>query len=230
MCNPSGPEITGPAFSSRRNMRPTGLARVWASVTMKPPGSPEMADTLKPSLWKERGGLLREYLRESLGRVSEGHARRGGAFPGRSRCKKGRDHGGDGAPMTACLTIEEVAARLRVTKRWLQDWLRDHTHDQHGVAFYRVAGRRKLFTEDSVARILAAFPQPKASTCSSSSHPARGTHRTGASGGPILGTALSEALKLATERLPPSSSQSGERKSNVVPMPVSTTPHSPVRR
>jgi hypothetical protein len=81
MSNPSGPQITGPSFPSRRNMRPTGFARVWGSVTVKPRGSPEMANTLKPSLWEERGGPLRTHLRESLGCVSEGHAGAVAPFP-----------------------------------------------------------------------------------------------------------------------------------------------------
>jgi hypothetical protein len=59
-------------------------------------------------------------------------------------------------PHTAnwCLTIEGVASRLRAMRRWLQDWLRAHPHDQHRV--FRLAGRRKLFTEGAVGGSIAA--------------------------------------------------------------------------
>ena len=70
--------------------------------------------------------------------------------------------------------IEEVAAELRVKKRWLAEFLRAHPCDQYGEPFYRLAGRVKLFTDSDVARIYKALPCP-----SSQSRPVRARRRIG---------------------------------------------------
>ena len=46
-------------------------------------------------------------------------------------------------------TLEEVAERFRVSRRTLQDFLRDHP-------YYRTLGRRKLFTEADITRLYEA--------------------------------------------------------------------------
>src|ERR1700719_4345480 len=54
---------------------------------------------------------------------------------------------------TELYTLEEVAARFRVSRRTLQDFLREHP-------YYRVLGRRKLFTETDIQRLYEALPCP----------------------------------------------------------------------
>jgi excisionase family DNA binding protein len=55
------------------------------------------------------------------------------------------------------LTVEEVADRFRVSRRTLQAHIRRHP-------FYRLIGRRKLFTEDDVRKIYESL------SCPSNSH------------------------------------------------------------
>ena len=74
--------------------------------------------------------------------------------------------------------LEEVAAELRVKKRWLTDFLRAHPRDEYGEPFFRLAGRVKLFTESDISRIYKALPCP-----SSSSRPAKAKVRTSRSAG-----------------------------------------------
>ena len=50
--------------------------------------------------------------------------------------------------------MEETAAHLRVSRRWLQDFIQQHP-------FYRLAGRKKLFTPADITALLEAFPRPK---------------------------------------------------------------------
>ena len=57
------------------------------------------------------------------------------------------------AEAVAFFTMNEVAKRLRKTRRWLQDQLREHPEDSRGVPFFRNAGRSKLFTEESITRL-----------------------------------------------------------------------------
>ncbi len=65
-------------------------------------------------------------------------------------------------------TLDIAAERLGLKRRWLQDWLRSHPCDERGLAFYRLAGKSKLFTEGDLNRILAALPQPEPIPCPSS--------------------------------------------------------------
>lgn len=59
--------------------------------------------------------------------------------------------------MSALLTIEEAAERLRKTPRWLTSWLRTNPQDANGIPYCRQAGRTRLFTEDDFARLLGAI-------------------------------------------------------------------------
>src|SRR6478672_5966225 len=99
--------------------------------------------------------------------------------------------------MTEFLTIEEAANRLRKSRRWLQDFLRDNPTDLAGTPFYRKAGRTMLFTEADIVRIYEALPCP-----SSSSRRAKASRRTGPFAGRTSADPLTEALALASERLP----------------------------
>lgn len=58
------------------------------------------------------------------------------------------------APQTALLTLDEAAARLHVSRRWLQGFLR-------GKPYGKMAGRKRLFTEIDVAAIYEELPCSK---------------------------------------------------------------------
>src|SRR5262249_41282755 len=60
------------------------------------------------------------------------------------------------------LTMDEAAIRLRSSRRSLQDWLAAHPTDPAGVPYYVPNGRRKLFAEADIARILAAKREDEA--------------------------------------------------------------------
>jgi len=59
--------------------------------------------------------------------------------------------------MSHRLTLEEVAAELRKTTRWLMEWLRSHPVDQDGEPYYTPVGRDKIFHQTDVARIERAL-------------------------------------------------------------------------
>jgi excisionase family DNA binding protein len=56
-------------------------------------------------------------------------------------------------PEIELFTVEEVAARFRVSRRTLQAFIREHP-------YYRTLGRRKLFTEADIARLYEALTCP----------------------------------------------------------------------
>ena len=94
----------------------------------------------------------------------------------------------DGQATARLYTIEEVAARFRVSRRTLQGHIRNYP-------YYRLLGRRKLFTEADIAKLYESLPCP-----SSSSRHARANRRIGLSEGRTSAPTLIEALKLASER------------------------------
>jgi hypothetical protein len=47
----------------------------------------------------------------------------------------------------AVYNMEEAAEWLHKSRRWLQDWLRDHPADSLGKPFYAQLGRTKVFTD-----------------------------------------------------------------------------------
>src|ERR1700748_3747394 len=57
--------------------------------------------------------------------------------------------------MSRALKIDEAAAELRVSRRWLEIWLADHPTDATGNPFYVPMGRSKTFEESDIARIRA---------------------------------------------------------------------------
>src|SRR5262245_11061337 len=107
--------------------------------------------------------------------------------------------------------LDEVAAELRVKKRWLADFLRANPSDEYGERFFRVAGRVKLFTETDIARIYKALPCP-----SSSFRPGKARRRIGRAAVRTSDNTLIEALRLASEHSPARSSSDGNARSNVV--------------
>jgi hypothetical protein len=57
---------------------------------------------------------------------------------------------------TRIFNLDEAAKELRKSRRWLQDWLRDHPIDAAGTPFYAPLGRTKTFSETDLERIQPA--------------------------------------------------------------------------
>ena len=106
------------------------------------------------------------------------------------------------------LTMEDVAERMRVSRRTLQGLLAKSPCG-------KMAGRRRLFTERDVAYLYESLP-----SCPLNSSPRKKTGpRSIAFAAPTSGSQLTEALALATKKPPQKSWENGGSKSNVVPMP-----------
>jgi excisionase family DNA binding protein len=112
-------------------------------------------------------------------------------------------------------TILEAAEQLRVSRTWLDGFLKDKPY------CYRKAGNRKRFTAADIALI-----SEKMRCHSTSKSRARNAARTTASGERTSGSALNEALELARGRSPKRSSTGSSQKSNVVAMPSRARPPS----
>jgi hypothetical protein len=105
--------------------------------------------------------------------------------------------------------MEEVAAKLRKSRRWLQDFLQDHP-------YYRLAGRTKVFTDEDIDRLIEALPCP-----GSSSRRDKGKRHTGTFGARTSESLWTTARELLTGGRPPRSSQHGDGAQNVVSFPSS---------
>lgn len=84
-------------------------------------------------------------------------------------------------------TMDEAAAQLRVSRRTMQDIIRQH-------AFYRIVGRRKMFTAsdlNAIVNALAVCVPMRSRRARPTSRPCR------------AGSVLDEALELATARRRP---------------------------
>lgn len=57
-------------------------------------------------------------------------------------------------PAVELYTMPETAEQLRVSRRWLQDFIKEHP-------FYRMAGRKKLFSAEDVRKLHEAMPRPE---------------------------------------------------------------------
>ena len=117
--------------------------------------------------------------------------------------------------MTALHTMDETATKLRISRRSLQDFIRDYP-------YYRSFGRKKLFTDEDVARLIEALPCP-----GNSSRPARAKRRSGTSGGNTSASLLTEVRALARGEPPLRSSTPGNDKRSVVSFPNSGTRRRP---
>lgn len=99
-------------------------------------------------------------------------------------------------------SMDQVAERLHKSRRWLQDYLKEHPH-------YRLAGRTKLFTEEHIAALYEALPCP-----SSSSRPVKASPRSIAFGEPTSVATWTELQKLLTAPSRQKSYSNGESRSN----------------
>src|SRR5262249_15093889 len=90
--------------------------------------------------------------------------------------------------MTALLTMDEAAKELRISRRWLQDFIKRYP-------YYRTVGRKKLFNSEDISRLIGALPCP-----GSSSRPAKAKRRSGTSAANTSASDLTTALELARQR------------------------------
>lgn len=111
------------------------------------------------------------------------------------------------------LTMDEAAAELRVSRRWLQEFLQTLPK---GRAWYLAAGNRKLFDASDLERL-----KDQMRWRSVSKSRARGKARTGQSEDHTSGSELIEAQKLLTELRRKRPSTRSKPKSNVVSFPTS---------
>lgn len=105
-------------------------------------------------------------------------------------------------------TLDEAAAEFRVSRRFFQDFIRKNP-------FYRVLGRRKLFSDDDMRRLFELLPCP-----SNSARRAPAKRRIGKSEAPTSESTLNELRALLTKPSHNSCLAPSESRSNVVSMPA----------
>jgi transcriptional regulator with XRE-family HTH domain len=103
------------------------------------------------------------------------------------------------------LTINEVAERLHVSRRWLEGFLR-------GKDIGKIAGRRRIFSAAEVQAIYWSLPKCQSSLCPRE----RGSLQTGAFEELTSASKLTKLRELLREPSPQKSSRRGSTKSNVV--------------
>jgi len=108
-------------------------------------------------------------------------------------------------------TMDEAAVEMRVSRRWLQDFIQDHP-------YYRLVGRKKLFEPEHINRLIGAMPCP-----GSSSRPAKAKRCSGTSGANTSESDWTTARELLTSERPSASSRHGENKPNVVSFSAPTS-------
>jgi hypothetical protein len=100
--------------------------------------------------------------------------------------------------MSARLTLDEAAAELRKTPRWLREWVRAHPRDSAGEPYYTPAGRDKLFHRSDLDRIELALRE-ELKCPSVSGRPARARRRTTKSEEPTSVSAWRSAAELTND-------------------------------
>jgi hypothetical protein len=79
------------------------------------------------------------------------------------RLRSPHNAGGEGgADLTSLFTIDQVAERLRKSRKWLQEWLCEHPTSWSGMPYYAAIGRTKLFTDENIRWIARAIEDQKA--------------------------------------------------------------------
>jgi hypothetical protein len=115
------------------------------------------------------------------------------------------------------LTLAEAAAELRKSRRWLQDWLRDHPVDASGIPFYAPLGRAKTFDDTDLARIRAATREEERCRLSSLTR-GQAKRRTIQGAERTAESTLTALRALLTSGKRTTSSKDGASPSNVVSM------------
>jgi hypothetical protein len=106
----------------------------------------------------------------------------------------------------AFYTMEEVAERFRVSRRTMQDFIKDYP-------YYRVLGRRKLFTDQDILALAEKLECPS----NSSADTARPS---GTSGAPSEASLWTRAQRLLTEKRQKPSGRNGNGNSRRAPSSV----------
>src|SRR5271170_5571467 len=118
----------------------------------------------------------------------------------------------------AIFTMDEAAERLHKSRRWLQDWLREHPADRFGRPFYAPLGRTKTFSDEDLDRIRDAAMEDERCRLNSFR---RGPRKMplGQYAAPTSDATLTEALALARKHSPKRSAKSLSATSKVVCLP-----------
>jgi hypothetical protein len=124
----------------------------------------------------------------------------------------------------AIFTMHEAAERLHKSRRWLQDWLREHPADRFGRPFYAPLGRTKVFTDDDLRRILIAAMEDERCRLDSSRHGRRHGMRHGEFAAPTSASTLTDARALARKHSPRKSAENSNATSKVVSLPTNKQP------
>jgi len=103
-------------------------------------------------------------------------------------------------------TMDEAAKLLRLSRRFFQDWLRDHPFDEQGRPFYSAMGRRKTFDEDDLRRVREAARREEAERLRGLRNYGRQVVYQPSRPTPISKKQLDEAIRLASEK------RSGKKK------------------
>src|SRR6266568_985215 len=112
------------------------------------------------------------------------------------------------------LTMDDTASRLHKSRRWLQDWLRNHPVDRNGEPFYTPLGRTKIFDERDIQRIRDALKE-EARCRLNSSRRGQAKRPIGRSAAPTSKSMWTEAAELTGSPLLCSNSASSNARSNV---------------
>jgi hypothetical protein len=119
--------------------------------------------------------------------------------------------------VTRTFDLSEAARELRKSRRWLQDWLRDHPVDAVGIPFYAPMGRTKTFDENDLTRIRAAVREEERCRLNQS-RPAKAKARTGRAVAPTSESTLTALRNMLGSGRQRQSSKNGSDRSNVASM------------
>jgi hypothetical protein len=120
--------------------------------------------------------------------------------------------------MTNLYTMDEAAGRLRISRRFLQEFLAKHPADPTGVPYYVPMGNTKPFTDRDLDRIIAATREEERWRLNLSRR-VRASRRTTTVAAPISDNLLTAAHELIGPRLQKELSRNGNARSNVVALP-----------